>query len=442
MDSKQKSLSEILAETPELMIRGDWACLNVNMSVNWPNEPQAFAFDGLDVWIMPRTTDCFPGLVANRPANMDRDDCFALLHRALSVLAWCGDFGAVVAHMSEGSVPHMIRSSFAARHGICGKLDLSDLPAIEKESAKLALALMREGRGLNHPAYSFLSFFRVLETAIPDGKKRGAWVTANIDQVEGRQAKEALDKLKESVQGDIGLYLRDSGRHAIAHAQGDPIIDPDKPRDARRLAAELPIIEALAVLAIEQHFGIQTSRKVFREHLYELRGWRSVFPQTVIEASQLTNPGNVQVSVDLPSINFRLRSSEPFKFLEGMTPVHVALVNPRIELVYRSADQLAEMTFWLNFADERLEFDLEQSFKVYDNGTAAAARNGKDRSRFIWDYFGNGEIQIWNAETEKLISRVEGFMPLNVYSNLVGHMAELAAWDKVIAEREKAESVS
>jgi hypothetical protein len=44
----------------------------------------------------------------------------------------------------------------------------------------------------------------------------------------------ALDKLKATVQGDTGKHLRESGRHAIAHAQADPIINPDDPRDARQ----------------------------------------------------------------------------------------------------------------------------------------------------------------------------------------------------------------
>lgn len=121
-------------------------------------------------------------------------------------------------------------------------------------------------------------------------------------------------------------------------------------------------------------------------------------------------------------------------------PVHVGLNHQRVELVYRSADDLAELTFWLNFAEERLEFDLVSSFNLYDDGSAASARNGKERCRFIWDYFGNGEIQIWHADTGELISRVDGFLPLNMMANLEAHIAELAAWDKYIADREQAEA--
>jgi Methylamine utilization protein MauJ len=439
LNLKAKPFNQVLEETPELRTNGEWVCLNVDTRTAWPTTPQAFAFEGHQAWVMPLTTDHYPGLAAIKPADMDRDQCFALLHRALSVLAWLQDTGAVVVHMSGGNLPRMMGTRQPFGYAIRDEFDLSDLPVVGDASGKLALALMREGRGLNHPGYSFLSFFRALETAIPNGKARGAWITESIDRLEGHRAKEALDKLKAAIQGDIGKHLRESGRHAIAHAQADPIINPDDPRDARRLEAELPIIEALAVLAIEEHLGIQTRHKAWQEHLYELRGWKSIIPAAVIKASLVAEPNDIQANVDLPLINFRLRRSEPFPLLEGMAPVHVGMTNQRVDLVYRSADGLAEIIFWLNFAEERLEFDLDRSFNLYDDGTASAARNGKERCRFIWDYFGNGEIQIWDADTGKLISRVDAFLPLNMMANLDGHIAELAAWDKLIADREQAE---
>lgn len=434
-----KSLNEIVAETPGLLVNGDWVCLNIDTRTSWPTMPQSFVFEGHQVWVMPLTTDHYPGLAANKPPDMDRDESFAFLHRALSVLAWLQDTGAVVVHMSGGNLPRMMGRPQSIGNAIRDDFDLSDLPLIDDVAGKLALALIREGRGLNHPGYSFLSFYRALETAIPNGPARGAWVTANIDRIEGHRAKDALDRLKADVR-DIGKHLRESGRHAIAHAKADPIINPDDPRDARRLEAERPIIEALAVLAIEDHLGIQTSHKAWREHLYELRGWKSILPAAVIQASLLAEPGDIQANIDLPPINFRLRRSEPFPLLEGMVPAHAGLANQRIELVYRSVDGLAEVTFWLNFAEERLEFDLDNSFRLYDDGSAAVARNGKERCQFIWDYFGNGEIQIWNARNGELISRVDAFIPLNMMANLDGHVAELAAWDKLIADREQAET--
>lgn len=48
----------------------------------------------LQVWVIPLTTDHYPGLAVNKPADEDRDESFAFLHRALSILAWLQDAGA------------------------------------------------------------------------------------------------------------------------------------------------------------------------------------------------------------------------------------------------------------------------------------------------------------------------------------------------------------
>lgn len=88
LNLQTQPFSEVLAATPELMANGEWLCLNIETRTAWPTRPQAFTFEGHQVWVMPLTTDNYPGLAANKPPDMDREECFALLHRALSVLAW------------------------------------------------------------------------------------------------------------------------------------------------------------------------------------------------------------------------------------------------------------------------------------------------------------------------------------------------------------------
>lgn len=440
LNREMKPFAEILDGTPGLKVNGDWLCINIDPRTSWPVKPQAFTFDGHPIWLMPITPENYPGLAINRPADVDRDDALALLHRALSVLAWTQDTGAVVLQMSGGNLPRMMGMRQKLGLSLSEDFDLSDLPAVAGDAGKLALALMREGRGLNHSGYSFLSFFRALEVTIPIGQARGAWVTANIDRIHGHRAQAALQELKAVVAGDIGTHLRQSGRHAIAHAQSYPIINPDDPRDAQRLQNELPIIEALAVLAIEEHLGIQTRHRAWEEHLYELRGWKKFLAPEIIAESLKDEPADLNAVVDLPLIDLRLRLSEPFPALERMAPTGIWASDKRVMLAYRSGDDLIELILGLNFGEERLEFDLDGSLTAFDDGTAAAARHGKERSRFIWDYFGNGEIQIWNSDTGELISRVDAFIPLNMMGNLDAHNAEMEAWDKFIADREAAEA--
>lgn len=429
-----KSLNDVVAETPDLLVHGDWLCINIDTNTPWPNKPQRFTFEGHELWVMPHTNENYAGLAINRPGNLTQDDTWALLHRALSLLAWGQDSGATVVSMSGGNLPRMMGRTGTRGVSLRDSFDLSDLQQVGQDRARVALALMREGRGLNHPAYAFLSFFRALETAIPEGRLRGQWVTDNIDDIQGHAGRDALAKLRGSV-ADVGVHLRESGRHAIAHAAANPIINPDDPRDARRLQTELPIIEALAVLAIERRLGIQTRSTIWREHLYELRGWKPVFGEELLAGILAGQPPADGTQIDAPMLNVRLRRSDTFIPFEGMSPFQLMWGHERVEIVYRSESGRVDLIFHLNFATERLEFSMERGIAFRDDGTVDAAHEGKALDRFARDYFGNGELQMWSVETGALISRCDAYIPVNMRIDIEAANAAIDRWDGIIEER-------
>jgi hypothetical protein len=437
---ERRALNDILEETPALGVHGDWLCINIETDTAWPAEPQPFSMEGHSLWLMPHSTENYPGIAINRPSNLDRDSAWALLHRALSLIAWTQDAGAMVVHMSGGNLPRMMGKGETSSIVIRRSFDLTDLPQVQDQNGRLALALMREGRGLNHPAYGFLSFYKTLEAAIPEGRTRGRWVSDNIDTISGGRAKEALKSLRESVQGDIGEHLLESGRHAIAHAKSNPIINPDDPRDAERLRKELPIIEALAVLAIEQRLGVQTTATVWREHLYELRGWKSIFGDELIAGILAGDPTEGDEPVLPPILNVRLRRSPPYAPFERMNPLKAHFGSGRVDVVYRSADGLVDLIFGLNFIAERIEFDCDKSIVARDDGSAAAARNLQALERFFRDYFGNGELQMWNADTGALVSRCDAYMPVNCFLDIDAANAAIDERGNEVAKREQLEA--
>jgi len=66
---ERKSLKDIFVETPELRVNGDWLCLNIETNTAWPTKPQLMQFEGHTLWLMPHSTDNYPGIVINRPAD-------------------------------------------------------------------------------------------------------------------------------------------------------------------------------------------------------------------------------------------------------------------------------------------------------------------------------------------------------------------------------------
>src|SRR5207302_10934059 len=102
------------------------------------------------------------------------------------------------------------------------------------------------------------------------------WINSTLPKLNDFFAQERLRELRKA-HTDVGSYLYESGRCAVAHAFADLVVDPDDPSDTRRLIQDLPVIKALAEFAIEHEFSVK-SRKTFRsDHLYQLEGFRELF---------------------------------------------------------------------------------------------------------------------------------------------------------------------
>lgn len=430
-----KTLQQIREETPELVQPGDWLLINVEPKMAWPNRSQLINFEGHDVWLLPITENAHPGL-AVRNSKLDRDQTIAMLYRLLSVIAWYKDDGATVSSHGGGrplfpiygkssSIPTILPDTF----------DFTGMPPVVDDTAKLALALMREGRGLNHPAYSFLAFYRVLECALPSGKERGAWMSDAVERVSGQRAMEALDELQGTFKGDVAMHLRESGRGAVAHAAGDPVANPDEPADYQRLTRERPIIEELASMAIEEVLGVQTSQTISSEHLYELSGWRNLFLPELTESIRQNRKPRADITIDLPEITISLRRSDRFEPLGNLKSVGWDIRDAKAILKYRSQDGRVTVTLLLDFVNERLVLPLQNGIQFRDDGSAEAAQVGKALTKFNQDYYANGELQVWKVEDDSLMSRCSAFIPVNVMFNPDGAKAELDAWNREIVRR-------
>lgn len=81
------------------------------------------------------------------------------------------------------------------------------------------------------------------------------WINKTIPLLTDSKAKERISQLA-SKEEDIGAYLYESGRCAVAHASVDPVVDPDNPNDFLRLSADMPVARALAEYLMENELGL------------------------------------------------------------------------------------------------------------------------------------------------------------------------------------------
>src|SRR4029077_9326616 len=295
----------------ELAERGEWIVANIDATSSWPINSQKVTYRGDVFWIMPIMRGYFPAVAMKIPARLNRAQCEKLMMRFVSMLAWVEDAGFMVEGIGGGNLPRPMGRDKEHGFSICDEFDLSYFPEPNDPKALLALALMREGRGLNHPAYGFLSFFRVLDVAFPGPKAAVAWISASVASLRDHQAGKALAELTATGVTDIGQHLYASGRCAVAHANRDPIVDPDDPVDIRRMYSELPIMRALAQRAIEEVRGGETSHTVYDKHLYELAGFKKILGADTVDHLVRGVPITDGGTVEIPDISVLIRRCEP-----------------------------------------------------------------------------------------------------------------------------------
>jgi hypothetical protein len=401
----------------ELKGTGDWISAYVDPLIAWPVRLQKIDYQSSTYWILPVTKDARLAVVVRvgaEGAAKAREN----ISRFLSVLSWIYDSSVVIESFGGGNrlYPYMKSSNNSLT--VCNALDLRYLPDVVDQKSRLALALMREGRGLRHPAYSFLSFWRVLEVAVGGSDKIKAWISTAVGGLDNRYAKESLLEMNNSGIVDVAHHLYVSGRCAISHAKNNPIVDPDQPEDTRRLYQERPIVEALAALAIEDFLSIKTSYTVHNEHLYELAGFRRLLAADIIEKITTQTLTVADGPVNLPMIDFNLYGKPSFKSLTELTPVELGIEQGCAKITFGRPDGRLQVVVLLDFKNERLLFDIYNGFYIsVDDGTHEYSAIQADIQEFTKWYFLNGCLEIRESVTQEEISRKDAYIPINVMVN-------------------------
>jgi hypothetical protein len=226
-----------------------------------------------------------------------------------------------------------------------------------------------------------------------------------------------------------------SGRCAVAHAARQPIVDPDKPEDFRRLGSELPIVRALAVKAIEEVFGVETRATVYDKHFYELAGFKKMFGSEVVHSVQNGTLPDCKQALQIPAIGVRIHRREPYAPLEGLRCLNLRFAGKTIYMEFASVRGDVKFRLALDFGAERMIFDPFSDIAACDAGTAVSADRFYEVRRFWLDHFCNGQLHIVDADTGELLGRKDAYIPVNMMFNSEGAAAELARWRAMADER-------
>ena len=403
-----------------------WLTLAVRGISSWPEYEYVQHYDGFDFLLLPETETAPTAIAIEVLPPLDYNSARAAVRRFLSAFTWvhgCAaddDFGIGSAYPGGvGKNEGPVRCSDRLFH-------IDYLPSTTDPKTRLCLALYREALGLTNHAYRFLGFYKLVNVLSQNWKKQVAWINAAIPKLSEPDAVARITELRKT-ESDLGHYLYVSGRCAVAHAFNDPVVDPDDPTDTQRLHADLPIAKALAELFIEVEHGIKSADTVWREHLYELRGFREFFGADTVQRLKAKENVDPAKLLTLPIVSIHVRYQAPYLALQQMTGTVTGIKNGVVDVQYTSSTQRVRIRMQLDFPEERLRFDLFGSIEMTDDGSTDAAQEALDLHRLFRDVFKNGVVELWTDGSDQAFAQTQPYMPINMRYNSVAWQSSLEA---------------
>lgn len=396
---------------------GSWATLHVEADFSWPENEQSIAFRGIRLWLLPYTDD-YMAMVAIECGEhgISSDVGYRLLRQFVSALVWSKGKCVKIHGAGGGTYAYRMRIPYQRNPiGTVGGVPHFDyLPEPESARSLLGLALYREAIEADNVAFRVLGFSKIFNVLHKSSREQKDWINSQLEEIQ--KGRDRLQELQNE-NLDVGQYIYESCRCAVAHAFSEPLINPDEPADYKRLSRDLDLVKELAEIAIEYELGVKSSMTIYREHLYELEGFRNLFGPELVNLLKGPNLAE-QAGFDFPEfprITIRLRDVDAF---DALTAMEVTDLEVREDGIVRircdSDDRTCAVYLYLHFPEERLLIDIEAGFAVFDAGTPQAARYAADVCGFKAKYFLNGELEIWDAENGILLGRCDPFLPTNV----------------------------
>jgi hypothetical protein len=415
---------EAQPERPFYLRNGNWVTCGV-VGLLFPKEAIEIEYRGQTLVLIPgakqkddRFGNIYPMVALDVPGGMSFEDGQRLIAAFLSSVAWVKRAPIQAAMWSGGNLPRPLGGK-DARIETDDRFALDYLPEPVEERTKVALALYREGLTLNNIAYQCLSLFKVLNLVEGGGPAQIAWIDANW-----QAASNIVFGLHDWVQRanlqpgqTVGNYLYATNRCAVAHANSNPtaqnpMVDPDDPSDRQRLTFDWPMVKALIEYLIENTLGVKSDMTVFREHLYELDGFKALFGPDLVARIIAGEEVAPAVFPALPAMSVRLAHESTYPPLERMAVTVADCADGTVGLMLDSPEGLTTLLLGLDFRNERVEFSLAHGIATEDDGTRRAALDHASVLRFRRRYIGNGCLEVWTQG--RRISRKDAYLPENI----------------------------
>lgn len=409
--------------------RQGWLTVGVASSIAWPQEDVWVEYDSYEFILRGAKggEESRAPCISTPCQSDDIEAGEARVYRFASILGWFKGGYVDPTGRVWGTGPALFgsRDTFTMMLDGGKYFDCNYLPVVEDDQVRKALAFLREGRRLRHvhEPYSFLSFFKVIESQF-SSKNRVAWFQANLDQLDGDAAKRVAELCLQGV--DVSKHLYDSGRSAVAHASLDGVIvDPDIPADRRRIAEDLDVMAGLATRYIKVDAGVPDSMDLYR-HRDRTTPWHNLLPAETLRRLQageeIGNPTDLGL-LERNKVSVRLwpnEAPEPMRQME----LFAERTGPGIvQFLAHNDRKTVFLRFALDIANGRLHTLLE-------DGGLSEQFNSIDEAelehftRYFHSVLGNAQVELCLDGVDPVPCEV--VIPVNIIPQAPEKMVSLA----------------
>lgn len=408
-----------LAKTINNQHKG-WLTARVASSIAWPQDDIWIEYNGVEYFLQGARIENGMNIAPSISTPSDfpsMDDALSRLYRFASILGYYKQGYVDVVDWAGGGMPMKMsirnEAALAALQGGTKKFNCNHMPIIEDENARKALAFLREGRRLRyiHQPYSFLSFFKVIESQL-DPKFRIDWVENNLYLLKEEGAVKRISELRR--QGiNINKHLYESGRCAVAHASvSGSFVDPDIPADRQRITADLDVIAALANRYIKVELGIPDYMDLYKTR-DRTSPWHSLMTPSAVTALKAgDHVANIEELGGLrnATVSVRLWPDPPVKQFKAMRLIPISSGDGVVIFNAVSSRNTIILSFAMDVKNGRIHPLLEQGGRRPD--AEVTEQDIEDYTRYFHSVVGNHIVEITIDGAEPVDCEV--IIPVNI----------------------------
>jgi hypothetical protein len=229
-----------------------------------------FEFEGRRYKLIRGTEKEFDKLcIITDGSNKENEESHETTMRLLDYLAW--EFGQPIRYVGAGgqgypegkiTLETALINSFHGRTLRGSVVDISCIPNVTNSTQRLALSLWNEAKYSNSLFLGFINYWKILELPSHGKKIKGRaheraikWINS-VPSHRVYMGKE-IEKILVDEKIDLGTYLYDRCRNAIAHVTRQPILYSGKIADRNKIYRAYLVAEDLAKYHIREELGLK-----------------------------------------------------------------------------------------------------------------------------------------------------------------------------------------